>query len=86
MLFFINLLIIKITNEFITVPKTVNDLFIFEASFKASPDVYVFFYLSEPAKSIKCIFEFFLQLRIRCALAHAGRTQHLKKMAGDVRI
>ena len=42
-----------------TLPITVNDLFILDASFNKSPYVYAFFYLSEPAKSIKWILEFF---------------------------
>jgi len=62
MLFFIHLILIYITKEFITVPKTVNELLIFDASFNASPAVYAFFYLSEPAKSIKCILELFFNV------------------------
>lgn len=41
------------TNEFITQPNTVKDLFMFVASFKRSPTAAVYFYLSEPAKSTK---------------------------------
>ena len=56
---FINLKLFFNTNAYIKFPKTLNDKFIFVASFNCSPAVPAFLQRSEPARSIKFNFEFF---------------------------
>jgi hypothetical protein len=52
-------LALSLARALITIPKVVNDLFMFPAYLSLSPEAAVIFCLSEPAKSTKCSFGVF---------------------------